>query len=71
MDDNSDETTRMSFVIRLSLYENAWVGTVTRVAGDGVEPETKFLDCQSMLDFIHEHLAEKSSIPLPLQRSVS
>lgn len=71
MDDDSDDKTRMSFVIRLSVFENAWIGSVTRVAADGVERSISFQDCRSMLDFIHDQLAEKSSIPLPKQRSVS
>ncbi|MER9059895.1 hypothetical protein [Mesorhizobium sp. M0698] len=71
MEDDLDDTTRMSFVIRLSLFGNAWIGSVTRVAADGVERSNSFQDCQSMLDFIHEQLAEKTSIPLPVERSVS
>ena len=71
MEDNSDEATRMSFVIRFQIYGNAWVGTVTRVAGDGVSRAREFRDSQSMLNFIHRKLAEKSSIPFPPRRSVS
>lgn len=71
MNDDSDDTTQMSFVIRLSLFGNAWIGRVTCVAANGVERSNSFQDCRSMLDFIHDQLAEKSSIPLPFQRSVS
>lgn len=73
MDDNSHEEPLMSFVITLSLRkdEEKWIFTVTPVDADGTKPGIRLTDCQSMLDFIHQQLAEKSPIPLPMQRSVS
>jgi hypothetical protein len=72
MDDNSHEEPLMSFVISFSLVGNdEWALTVTRVDADGIKPASRFADSQSMLDFIQKHLAEKSAIPLPMQRSVS
>jgi hypothetical protein len=72
MDDNSHGEPLMSFVISLSLMGNdEWALTVTRVDADGAKPAIRVADCQSMIDFIHEQLAEKSAIPLRMQRSGS
>lgn len=73
MNDNSyGEQPLMSFVISFSIVGNdEWALTVTPVDADGAKPSIILPDCQSMLDFMHEQLAEKSAIPLLLQRSVS